>query len=186
VACRRPVGYLCLQIAVVMKIRFTTTILKFDKKGEKTGWTYIEVPADLAQRLKPGNRKSFRVKGRLDRVAVAGLALLPMGDGTFILTLNAPLRKRIGKRHGARLAVTLEEDQAPLTYDADLLRCLADEPAARAFFEKLAPSHRGYYSRWIASAKTDATKARRIAQCIEALVRKQHYGQMVQDLKHRR
>jgi len=166
-----------------MKVRFTTTILKFDKKGEKTGWTYIKVPADLAQRMKRGNRKSFRVKGLLDRTVVEGLALLPMGDGSFILTLNAALRKRIGKRHGARMAVLLEEDRTPVTYDADLLRCLDDEPEAHAFFEKLAPSHRGYYSGWIASAKTAATKARRIAQCIEALLRKQHYGQMMQARK---
>ena len=34
-------------------IQFTTTIHKFGVKGEKTGWTYIEIPADLAQQLKP-------------------------------------------------------------------------------------------------------------------------------------
>jgi hypothetical protein len=44
-------------------IKFTATLLKFDKQGEKTGWTYIEIPADLAQKLKPGNKKIFRVKG---------------------------------------------------------------------------------------------------------------------------
>lgn len=43
-------------------VQFTTTIHKFDKQGEKTGWTYFEIPADLAQKLKPGNKKSFRVK----------------------------------------------------------------------------------------------------------------------------
>ena len=166
-----------------MKIRYRTTIRKFNKKGEKTGWTYIEIAADLAQRLKRGHRKSFRVKGRLDGIAVSRLALLPIGDGTFILTLNAALRKRIGKQHGAPLAVELEEDTTPASYDTDLLRCLDDEPEALAFFDKLSYSHRSYYSAWIASAKTEATKAKRIAQCIEALLRKQHYGQMLQARK---
>ncbi len=44
-------------------LKFTTTIKKFDKQGEKTGWTYIEIPAAIAQQLNPENRKSFRVKG---------------------------------------------------------------------------------------------------------------------------
>ena len=47
-------------------ISWTATIKKFDKQGEKTGWTYIEVPAELANKLQPGNKKGFRVKGRLD------------------------------------------------------------------------------------------------------------------------
>ena len=34
-------------------IEFTTTIHKFDKKGEKTGWTYIEISAAQAGKIKP-------------------------------------------------------------------------------------------------------------------------------------
>jgi hypothetical protein len=34
-------------------IQFTTTILKFDKQGEKTGWMYITVTAALAGKVKP-------------------------------------------------------------------------------------------------------------------------------------
>jgi hypothetical protein len=29
-------------------VQFTTTIHRFEKQGEKTGWTYVEIPADLA------------------------------------------------------------------------------------------------------------------------------------------
>ena len=70
-------------------IRFKTIILKFQKQGEKTGWTYIEVAADLAQQLKPGNKKTFRVKGKLDGYSFQQVALLPMGNGSFIMALNA-------------------------------------------------------------------------------------------------
>ena len=41
-------------------IKFTATIQKFASQGEKTGWTYIVIPAELAQQLSPGNKKSFR------------------------------------------------------------------------------------------------------------------------------
>jgi len=166
-----------------MKIRYQTTILKFASKGEKTGWTYIEVPADVSQKLKRGNKKSFRVKGKLDRFAIKEVALLPMGDGNFIMPLNASLRKGIGKRHGAMLQVELEEDKSPQTYDADLLQCLEEEPKAKSFFYQLSKSHQNYYSKWIASAKTEATKAKRIAQCMEGLLRKQHYGEMLHWLR---
>ncbi|HYJ64643.1 MAG TPA: DUF1905 domain-containing protein [Parafilimonas sp.] len=84
-------------------VKFTTTILKFNEQGEKTGWTYIEIPADIAQQIKPNNKKSFRVKGKLDNYAIKSIALLPMGNGNFIMPLNAAMRKATGKRKGAML-----------------------------------------------------------------------------------
>ena len=41
-------------------VKFTTSILKFKEQGEKTGWTYIDVPAKIAEQLKPNNKKSFQ------------------------------------------------------------------------------------------------------------------------------
>ena len=79
-------------------LKFTAPILKFDKQGEKTGWTYIEIFAEQAAKLKPDNKKSFRVKGKLDNFSIKGIALLPMGEGDFIMPLNAALRKGIGKK----------------------------------------------------------------------------------------
>ena len=38
-------------------ISYQTLMLQFDEQGEKTGWTYIEIPTDMAQQLKPGNKK---------------------------------------------------------------------------------------------------------------------------------
>ena len=78
--------------------RFTAVIKKFDDNGEKTGWTYIEVPAAIADKLKPNNKRSFRVKGSLDNCAFEGVALLPMGNGGFILALNAGIRKKVRKQ----------------------------------------------------------------------------------------
>ncbi len=95
-------------------VQFTTTIHQFEEKGEKTGWTYIEVPADIAGKLMPGNKKSFRVKGKLDNHPVKQVALLPMGNGSFIMALNAAMRKSIGKRKGAMLKVQLEKDESAL------------------------------------------------------------------------
>jgi hypothetical protein len=166
-------------------IQFTTTILKFKSKGEKTGWTYIEVSADVAQQLKPGNKKSFRVKGRLDNFPFKGIALLPMGDESFIMPLNLAIRKGIGKRHGAMLDVMLEEDKAPIIINADLIECLSEEPDALLQFQKLPKSHQNYFSRWIESAKTDETKAKRIALAVNAMLKKKDFGTMLREAKQR-
>src|ERR1700712_1205788 len=91
-------------------VEFNTIILKFGDQGEKTGWRYIDIPADIAKQLKPGKKKSFRVKGMLDGFAIAGIALMPMGGGGFIMALKADIRKAIHKREGAMLQVKLELD----------------------------------------------------------------------------
>jgi len=79
-------------------IKFSAILLKFSEQGEKTGWTYIEVPAEIAQQLKPNNKKSFRVKGYLDNYYFEEKALLPMGEGNFIMAIKTEIRKAISKR----------------------------------------------------------------------------------------
>lgn len=160
-------------------VKFGTVILRFEKKGEKTGWTYIVIPADLAARLKPGNKRSFRVKGKLDGYSFGKTALLPMGEGEFILPLNGAIRKAIGKRAGARLQVQMEEDKSEFIFNPDLMACLEDEPSAMKFFKTLPGSHQRYFSKWIDSAKADATKTKRIALAVTALARGKGYAEML-------
>ena len=151
--------------------RFTATIHKFESKGEKTGWNYIEIPADIAEQLKPGNKKIFRVKGKLDGFKIAGASLLPMGNGTFILAINAAMRKGTGKKHGAQLDVQLTEDKVAYQLNAALVECLHDDPAALQSFNAMPRSHQNYYSKWIDAAKTDLTKTKRIAIAVSTLAK---------------
>jgi hypothetical protein len=164
-------------------VQFATVIKQFDKQGDKTGWTYILIPANIATALQPGNRKGFRVKGKLDNYVINSIALIPMGGGDFIMALNATIRKGIGKRKGDKLKVQLEIDETPQQISADLLECLSDEPEASEYFESLTKSHRMYFSNWIESAKTQPTKAKRIAHSINALTRKWDFGMMLRSLK---
>ena len=164
-------------------VTFTTAIKKYAQQGEKTGWTYIEVPEEIALQLVPANKKAFRVKGCLDSFSFSGISLVPIGGGDFIMALNANTRKQIKKGCGATLQVQLEVDAAPVLLSDELMQCLADEPAALTYFNNLPPSHQKYYSRWIESAKTDATKARRIAQAVTACARSQQYGEMIRSVK---
>src|SRR5664279_2394175 len=111
-------------------VQFTAVIEQAGEMGEKTGWSYIIIPPDITARLKPGFKKSFRVKGKLDAYPITQQALLPIGKGVFMMPLNAGLRKAIHKNKGAMLKLKLEEDKTPLLVSAELLECLADSPKA--------------------------------------------------------
>jgi uncharacterized protein YdeI (YjbR/CyaY-like superfamily) len=58
---------------------------------------------------------------------------------------------------------------APTAAPADLQKALAADEQARAFFERLAPSHRRNYVGWITSAKRAETRARRVAEAVRLL-----------------
>jgi hypothetical protein len=168
-------------------VKFTTPISKFGQQGEKSGWTYISVPQDMAEQLKPGNKKSFRVKGKLDAYAIKAVALIPMGDGSFIMPLNATMRKGVKKKQGSMLEVQLQIDKDPLIVPADLQECLADEPAVLAYFENdLLPSHKNYFIKWVDGVKGDVARAKRIAMVMEALSKKWGFAEMFQAMKARR
>jgi hypothetical protein len=165
-------------------IEFNTIILQFAEQGEKTGWSYIDVPADLAQQLKPGNKKSFRVRGMLDGFAVKGMALMPMGEGNFIMALKAEVRKGIHKNAGAMLHVSIEEDtEYKVEVPDDLQECFGFEPEALDFFNSLPKSHRDYFIKWIDGAKTNETRAKRIVNTVNAMLRKLGYAEMLRAMK---
>lgn len=160
--------------------QFTTTIRRFDRNKEKTGWSFIEISAVLARKLRPDTKVSFRVKGKLDQYSFEKLALIPIGDGNYILPINGRIRKAIGKKQGDKVTVALELDERKLTLSRDLLSCLGDDPPAQAFFKTLSDSHQQYFSKWIESAKTLPTRTKRIVMAVVALGKKQDYPAMMQ------
>ena len=160
-----------------MLINFTAYIKKFEKQGEKTGWTYIEIPASEAHKLNPGVKTSYRVKGSLDTIEIEQIALLPMGGGDFIMPLNLSLRKKIGKKQGYSVQVKLHVDTANYKFSDDFITCLEDEPKAMQYYNSLPLSHQKYFSKWIETAKTIETK--RITMCVKALSQKQGFAEML-------
>lgn len=167
-------------------ISFSAIIQQFDKKGSMLGWTYIQVPQDIAEQLQPGSRKTFRVKGRIDAVAIKGVALVPMGDGSFILPLNATIRKQILKKKAAKVDVSIAVDKAIPEIPAALKECLEDEPRAMAYFMQLNLGHRNYFIKWIEGVKSEMLQAKRIAQTIDALILKQSFAEMIRANKARK
>src|SRR5687767_2036522 len=117
---------------------FSAKILRFEAKG---GWSYVVVSKSTSEKINPGCKKSYRVKGQLDAHKVKYLALLPAGNGKFIIPMNASIRKGTGKTAGDTLRVQLELDDRPVMLSRDLVDCLKDDGTAYDFFKKLPKGH---------------------------------------------
>lgn len=164
-------------------VSFITPILKYAAAAEKTGWSYIDIPETIINALHPQNKKSFRVKGRLDDLVIKQIALLPTGNGFYIMPINYTMRKALGKRVNDTIKVELTLDESEFLLDEDFSTCLQDVPLALQYFNEMSPGHRRYFSKWITEAKTIETKTKRIQQSIFGLSHKMDYGTMVRYYK---
>ncbi len=164
-----------------MKICFTAKLEKYAANADKTGWTYFIISETISNKLKPGVRIGFRVKGKLDDYAIKQVSLLPVKGGKFMMPFNAAMRKATGKKHGDKISVEIEADESELKLSADFILCLADDPEAQQYFDSLPKSHQHYYSKWIEDAKTEPTKTKRIAIVVNGLARHMDYGAMLRE-----
>lgn len=162
---------------------FVTVIKKFDAKGEKSGWTYVEIPAEIANQIFPKRKRSFRVKGKIDALKIYGVSLLPMGNGDFIMPLNAGMRKYLGKRAGGQLKLNITRDTSEYQLMPELVECLEEDSAAKTWFYKLPRSHQNYYSKWIQSAKTLETRTKRLLLTLKACSRQMSYAEMMREAR---
>ena len=91
--------------------------------------------------------------------------------GEYLVGLNRAVREAAGVEAGDRVEVGIELDSAPRDVEVPeaLAAALAADPDARANFEALAFTHRKEYARWIAEAKREDTRQRRVAEALEML-----------------
>jgi len=162
---------------------FKTILQKFKSKAEKTGWTYIDIPNDIILKLKLKSKQGFRIKGVVDDVRFSRLSTYPIGGGNFIIAINGDLRKKLGKKEGAMVSIKFEPDDKSPPQSKELMDCLKEDNIALKQFESLLLSHQNYFHHYICSAKGDATKTGRIVNAINAMHKKQNFGEMIRSLK---
>lgn len=162
---------------------FKSTIYRYSSKGEKTGWFFVEIPLDIVSELKLKARKGFRIKGLIDDIKFEKLSTYPTGEGGYIIAINADLRKKLGKKEGAMVSIQFDLDASAPLQSKELLECLKEEKTAEKTFNSLLLSHRNYYHRYVLTAKTDKTRAGRIVNVINAMLKKQDFGEMIRSLK---
>jgi hypothetical protein len=143
-------------------MRFTTTI----ELGGKTA-TGFGVPDEIVERLGHGKRPPVTVTlgGHTYRSTVAVM------DGRFLLPLNAENREAAGVAAGDEVEVDIELDLEPRVVEApeDLAAAIAADAGAQAAWDSLSNSRRNRIVLSVNGAKTDETRARRIARSVADL-----------------
>ena len=92
--------------------------------------------------------------------------------GVTYLGFRKEIRQAAGGiEQGDEVEVVVERDDAPREVEvpAALATALAGEPAAQRTFDGLSFTHRKEYAQWIAEAKKEETRTRRVERAIEML-----------------
>jgi hypothetical protein len=129
--------------------------------------TGIEVPPDVIESLGGGKRPAVVVAfgGHSYRTTIGVMG------GRYLIPVSAEHRTRAGAQAGDRLSVSLTLDDAPRDVEipAELATALTARPEVGRAFEALSPSNKKRHVVSVTSAKTDETRARRVAKVIEEL-----------------
>lgn len=91
--------------------------------------------------------------------------------GEFLLGLSKANREAAGAQAGDTVELVLELDSGPREVEVPraLAHALSKDPQAKERFDQLAYTHRKEFARWVAEAKRDETRDRRVAKAIEML-----------------
>jgi hypothetical protein len=143
-------------------MRFTTTI----ELGGKTA-TGFAVPDEVVEALGRGKRPPVTVTlgGHSYRTTVAVMG------GRYLVPLAAEHREAAGVAAGDEVTVDIEPDDAERVVDvpADLAAAIAGHAAAQTTWDSLSTSRRRRLVLSVEGAKTDTTRARRIAKAVADL-----------------
>jgi Bacteriocin-protection, YdeI or OmpD-Associated/Domain of unknown function (DUF1905) len=144
--------------------------MKFHGVVEQTGTntTGIPVPDDVLEQLGGGRKPAVKavLNGSFEyRTTVGSMGGRPM------LSLSSERRAAAGVTGGEQVEVELTLDTEPRTIEVpdDFAAALEQDAAAKAAFERLAPSHRRAHVDAITGAKAADTRQRRIDAALAKL-----------------
>lgn len=97
-------------------------------------------------------------------------SVMRMG-GEFLIGLNRAVREAAGVQAADTVKAAIALDTAAREVDVPeaLASALAADRAANCAFEALAFTHRKEYARWVADAKRQETRERRVTQALQML-----------------
>src|SRR3954452_21782812 len=143
--------------------------IRFRTQLQKRGPAAAVVLDDAQVAEVGGGAKRFpvvaTVNGYTWRTSVARMG------GEFLVGLNREVREGAGVGAGDKIDVVLALDTEPREVDVpeDLASALVAEPNVKEKFDAMAFTHRKEYARWVAEAKREETRERRIAQAIDMI-----------------
>jgi hypothetical protein len=141
-------------------VRFTAKLLRPAQPKNAT-WRFLRLPADASKQLP--SRGMVSVTGTLDGHAFKA-TLEPDGEGSHWLKVPRALHEAAAAQAGkvVVLELLLVDKEPEPKLPPDLKQALAASPAASLQWKAITPAARRDFIQWIATAKQDATRERRI------------------------
>jgi antitoxin component of MazEF toxin-antitoxin module len=141
---------------------FSAEILSMGQGGGHA----VVVPKDIAETFsskRPPVLAHVNGAEYRSRLAVYG--------GQSYLGLRRDLLRQLGVAAGDQVEIELIEDhqERVVVEPPELTQALADNPAAKAAYERLSFTHGNEYARWIDEGKKPETRADRVAKTIKRL-----------------
>jgi hypothetical protein len=149
-------------------VRFTTVL-----QPAEVG-TYVVIPPDVVTALGATGRTS--VTGTIDGQPFSNQVMPYTFEGVgrqVVMVVNRAVRTSLGKNAGDSVEFVLARDErsrsADVAVPAELVEALAGDAAAKAAFDRLAPSHRREHAEYVAQAKREETRRRRAQETVSRL-----------------
>jgi bifunctional DNA-binding transcriptional regulator/antitoxin component of YhaV-PrlF toxin-antitoxin module len=132
--------------------------------------TAISVPPEVIDGLAGGKRPRVAVTLTGSKT-YSYSATIGIMAGELLLPVSAEVRDAAGIAAGDQVEVEIALDTArrEIVVPADLSEALAAVAGAREFFDSMSDGNRRRVVEQVESAKTDATRERRIAKAVEAI-----------------
>lgn len=145
------------------KYRFKAKI-----EAANQGGAYVLFPYDTEKEF--GTKGKVPVKATFNGIPYTG-SLIKYGNPQHTLGLMKAIREELGKGVGDTIDVVLWKDETVRTLEipAELERMMKRE-GLHGFFDSLSYTHRKEYCRWVAEAKKEETRARRLEKA-EAMMK---------------
>lgn len=128
-----------------------------------------QVPLSYEQRAELGGGVRIPLAGTVNGAPFRTTSFR-MGDFTGI-AFRKEVREAAGVSPGDEVDVDVHRDTAPRTVDLPdaLATALAADPAAKAAYDDMSYTNQREYAEWVAGAKRDETRDRRVAKALEML-----------------
>ena len=140
-----------------------------EKPDDGIDGAYVTIPFDVEEMY--GTKGHVKVKALFDGHPYRGV-LANMGTGCHVIIVRKDIRKAIGKHVGDIIKVEIEPDTEERTIEIPdgLAKVLTKNKKAKSFFDSLSFTNRKEYADWIAGAKKEETREKRLKLLIEKLL----------------
>ena len=138
---------------------------KLEKAEGRFGWTFVEFPHDVEKLF--GKRGAVRVKGTVNGVPM-DRALMPTKSGYHVIVLGDDLRRKAKVKAGDEVAIELwlNPDPTHVELPAELAETLDFLQDFKRGWQRLLPGRQRNICIWINQGKTEATRAKRVAELL--------------------